>query len=185
MILSDKQRKILEEANLPLLLLLEAEELNSDDEPDASKASDAIQNNQAASQADNDNANANAAAQDDQDDQDDQDPPDEEKIFTYELEGTEDKFLQFTLYDKLSNLSGKIEILLDNIKNDTNAENLDLLANLEHYSQYLSVLNELIFSISTSVVYKLVGQIELELIDLLEVYNANLEKKMLNDKIKG
>ena len=180
MILSDKQRKILEEANLPLLLLLEAEELNSDDEPDASKASDAIQNNQSASQADTTNTNDAA-----QDDQDDQDPPDEEKIFTYELEGTEDKFLQFTLYDKLSNLSGKIEILLDNIKNDTNAENLDLLANLEHYSQYLSVLNELIFSISTSVVYKLVGQIELELIDLLEVYNANLEKKMLNDKIKG
>ena len=183
MILSDKQRKILEEANLPLLLLLEAEELNSDDEPDASKASDTVQNNQSASQADT--TNTNDAAQDDQDDQDDQDPPDEEKIFTYELEGTEDKFLQFTLYDKLSNLSGKIEILLDNIKNDTNAENLDLLANLEHYSQYLSVLNELIFSISTSVVYKLVGQIELELIDLLEVYNANLEKKMLNDKIKG
>lgn len=173
MILSDNQRKILEEANLPLLLLLEAEEINSDDENDASQD----ENEQS--------QDAQVSEEEIGQEQPQEQEPDEETIFTYELEGTEDKFLQFTLYDKLTNLSGKIEILLDNIKNDTSAENMNLLSNLEHYSQYLNVLNELIFSVSTSVIYKLVGQIELELIDLLEVYNADLEKNILSDKIKG
>jgi len=62
---------------------------------------------------------------------------------------------------------------------------MQIISKLEHYSQYLDVLNELIFSISTSVVYKLIGQIELELIDMLEVYNAELEKKLAYDKMKG
>jgi len=167
--LNYNQRLILEEVNLPLLLLLEAEELNSDDELDAS-AEDAPEE----------------SAEDAPEEEEGQEvQPTEEELFTYELEGTEDKFLQFTLYDKLIDLSGKIDILQDNIKNDTSAENMDLIANLSHYSQYLNVLNELIFTISTPVVYKLLGQIELELIDILEVYNSSLEKNIAKDKIKG
>lgn len=164
MILTDDQKQVLEECNLPLLLLLEAEEINSDDEPDASKDDE------------------NQEGQEDQipegEDGEEGPQPSEEDIFAYELEGTEDKFLQFTLYDKLTNLSSKIRILQDNIKNDSSAEYLQMVENLKHYSQYLDVLNELIFSISTSVVYKILGQIELELIDLLQVYNASLEKNI-------
>lgn len=167
MILTDDQRQVLEECNLPLLLLLEAEELNSDDELDASK-DDETQLNQQSQES-----------QETQMEQGEEGPqPSEEDIFAYELEGTEDKFLQFTLYDKLTNLSSKIRILQDNIKNDSSAEYLQMVENLKHYSQYLDVLNELIFSISTSVVYKILGQIELELIDLLQVYNASLEKNI-------
>jgi len=174
MILTIEQKQILEESNLPLFLLLEAEELNSDDEPDASKDEEDSQDDQQADEEDPQDEQQAAEAQ-----------PTEEQLFSYELEGTEDKFLQFTLYDKLIDLSSKITILLDNIKNDASAENMQIISKLEHYSQYLDVLNELIFSISTSVVYKLIGQIELELIDMLEVYNAELEKKLAYDKMKG
>ena len=170
--LNDNQRRILEEVNLPLLLLLEAEELNSDDEPDASRDQEQPEDN-------------NDQPEDNNDQQEEQPQPTEEELFTYELEGTEDKFLQFTLYDKLTDIASKIDILQDNIKNDTSAENMDLLSNLDHYAQYIGVLNELIFTISTPVVYKLLGQIELELIDILEVYNSSLEKNIEQDKIKG
>jgi len=167
-ILTDKQRVVLEEANLPLLLLLEAEEVNSDDEPDM---------------------NEQPAQEDGQEDQEPEEgqeppPPTEEELFQFELIGTEDKFLQFTLYDKLTELNSKIIILQDNIKSDASAESLDIIANLKHYEQYLNVLNELIFSISTSVIYKILGQIELELIELLQVYNATLEKNLEKEKLE-
>ncbi len=165
MILTDNQRMVLEEMNLPLFLLLESEEMNSDDEPDISQ-----------------DDNQEDAEQEEQEPTEQE--PTEQETFQYELIGTEDKFLQFTLYDKLTDLSSKIVILQDNVKNDSSAESLDLIANLKHYEQYLNVLNELIFSISTSVVYKIIGQIELELIDLLQIYNSVLEKNAEKEKLK-
>ena len=169
------QRYILEEANLPLLLLLEAEELNSDDEADASQEADAQGQNEDGTAQDPNQA---------QEPEMEEVPPSPEEVFAYELEGTEDKFLQFVLYDKLTELSQKIIILQDNIKNDSSVQRLELVQKLEHYQQYLEVLNELIFSISTSVVYKILGQIELELIDILQVYNAELEKHLAEEKLK-
>lgn len=168
MYLTEHQREILETTNLPLLLLLEAEAINSDDEPDQSKDNEdyvpggeqPIQPGDAASQPE---AQQQVIPEQDQ--------------FAMEIDGTEDKFLQFVLYDKLGELSSKIDILRENIKNDKAAEALNLVINLDHYSQYLQVLNELIFSISTSVVYKILGQIELELIEMLQIYNASLEQK--------
>ena len=169
MYLTDHQRELLESTNLPLLLLLEAESINSDDEPDQSRDDEdykpgdeqPIQPNQGST-----NTQETAPV-----------PLPEKDQFSMEIDGTEDKFLQFVLYDKLGDLSSKIDILRDNIKNDKAAEALELIANLDHYAQYLQVLNELIFSISTSVVYKILGQIELELIDMLQIYNASLEQK--------
>lgn len=162
--LTDKQRILLENTNMPLLLLLEAEEINSDDETDASQ--------------DADQAEASAASEEDEQPA----PPTPEEQLAFELEGTEDKFLQFVLYDKLTELSSKIDILLDNIKNDEIAEEIQLVQKLEHYKQYLEVLNELIFSMSTNTVYKVLGQIELELIDLLQIYNASLEQQEIKHK---
>lgn len=160
MVLTDKQKQILEGTNLPLLLLLEAEEINSDDEPDASKDQEQPTDQEQP-----------------EDGQEEPEPTPEENLM-FELEGTEDKFLQFVLYDKLSDLSSKITILQDNIKNDGNAESLDLIQKLNHYGQYLEVLNELIFSISTATVYKILGQIELELIDVLQIYDSSLQKQI-------
>ncbi len=171
MLLTDNQREVLEATNLPLLLLLEAEEINSDDELDASK--------EQAEQAPEEEVPEEVPEEEMP-----PPPPTEEEQFMYELEGTEDKFVQFVLYDKLTDLASKIIILQDNIKNDNSAENINLIQKLDHYKQYLEVLNELIFSISTSVTYKVLGQVELELIDLLQVYNASLEEQVAKDKIK-
>jgi hypothetical protein len=171
MYLTEQQREILERTNLPLLLLLEGESLNSDDEPDQSKE------NEDYKPGDEQPIQPGQTSADNSQPQDEQAPIPEQDMFSMEIDGTEDKFLQFVLYDKLGELSSKIDILRDNIKNDKAAEALKLVSNLDHYSQYLQVLNELIFSISTSVVYKILGQIELELIDMLQIYNASLEQK--------
>jgi len=165
MVLTNKQRSILEESNLPLFLLIEAEEMNSDDEPDASKEEQEQEQQEGEGEGE------------EQEQEQEQPEPSPEEVLTFELEGTEDKFLQFVLYDKLSDLSSKITILQDNIKNDGDAESLNLITKLNHYGQYLEVLNELIFSISTSTVYKILGQIELELIDILQIYDAALQKQ--------
>ena len=169
MYLTEHQRELLENTNLPLLLLLEAESINSDDEPDQSRDNEDYRpGDEQPIQPSQGNSDTSQVAQP---------PVSEQDQFSMEIDGTEDKFLQFVLYDKLGDLSAKIDILRENIKNDKAAEALDLVANLDHYSQYLQVLNELIFSISTSVVYKILGQIELELIDMLQIYNASLEQK--------
>ena len=162
--LTENQKMILENSNLSLAILLEAEELNSDDETDASVSEEQDQGPV--------------------DEEGNPIPPEpsEEEIYNFEMEGTEDKFLQFVLYDKLVEFAGKIDILKDTIQNDSKIDNLEILQSLEHYAQYLKVLNELIFSISTSVIYKLLGQIELELIDLLGDYNLLLEEKMKEDE---
>ncbi len=172
--LTKEQKQLLEETNLPLYLLLEAEEVNSDDAPDQSKSSD---------EQDSQHDDANLEQQAD-DASDTSDAPSEQEIFQAEMEGSEDKFIQFVLYDKLTDLSSKIDILLDNIKNDTLTDNLEIVSKLEHYKQYLSVLNELIFTVSTVVVYRILGQIELEIIDLLEVYNAKLEESKMQKEAK-
>ena len=181
MILTNDQKLLLEETNLPLLLLIESSnltELNSDDESDASQISD----EEASAQEPEVNADGVPGGVDEEGNQLPP-PPTEEEVFNAELEGSEDKFLQFVLYDKLTDLSSKIDILKDNVKNDTSADRLEFIQKLDHYGQYLEVLNELIFSVSTSVIYKILGQIELELIDLLEIYNAELEKNVAKEKL--
>lgn len=158
--LTQYQRSVLEECNLNLLLLLEAEEVNSDDEP-----------------GDHDEP---SEAQEDED-QEDEDQEDEimtqEELMAAEFIGTEDKFVQFVLYEKIIDLSSKLEILRESIKDDALNEKFNILSKLDQYKQYVEVLNELIFTINTEVVYKIIGQIELELIDLLTAYNNELVKE--------
>jgi len=157
--LNNKHYAILEEMNLPLLLMLEAEELHSDDEPHADQEAD--------QQQEDPNAQANQEAMDQANQPQ---GPSEEDVFNAELTGTQDKFVQFILYDKLNELSNKLEIIKDNIQiRDTDFDN-DFNERIEQYSQYINVLNELIFSVSTSTIYNIVGQLELELIELLEAY---------------
>lgn len=159
------------EHNLALYLMLESSDtIYSDDEPDPHE--DPSQPSQPGEQQDPNAASIPTPQQDPL------------EIIDQEFQATEDKFLQFILYDKLGELASKIELILDNVKDDKVAEELRLIEKLEHYSQYIEVLNELIFSISTSVVYKLLGQIELELISLLQIYNANLEQKKNQEETK-
>lgn len=153
--LTQYQRSILEECNSNLLLLLEAEEVNSDDEqPDISEP---------------DVSDSNESAQ--------KEPLTQEELMAAEFIGTEDKFVQFVLYEKIIDLSSKLEILRESIKDDALNEKFNIISIIDQYIQYVNVLNELIFTINTEVVYKIIGQIELELIDLLTAYNNELVKK--------
>ncbi|MFA7127690.1 MAG: hypothetical protein WC136_00810 [Sphaerochaeta sp.] len=155
--LTQYQRSVLEECNSNLLLLLEAEEVNSDDEqPDHGEPSEQENN---------------------QPEQEQEEPMTQEELMAVEFIGTEDKFVQFVLYEKIIDLSSKLEILRESIKDDMLNEKFNILSRIDQYIQYVDVLNELIFTINTEVVYKIIGQIELELIDLLTAYNNELVKK--------
>jgi hypothetical protein len=155
--LTQYQRSVLEECNSNLLLLLEAEEVNSDDEqPDHGEPSEQENN---------------------QPEQEQEEPMTQEELMAVEFIGTEDKFVQFVLYEKIIDLSSKLEILRESIKDDMLNKKFNILSRIDQYIQYVDVLNELIFTINTEVVYKIIGQIELELIDLLTAYNNELVKK--------
>jgi len=155
--LNQHQYEILQEMNYPLLLLLEAEEVNSDSEPHPDDK-DAPQNQ------------GQDQSQQPPEEQDQDPQPSEEEIFQAENAGTQDKFVQFILYDKLAELSNKIETIRNNIQiRDPEFDN-EFNDKLNYYAQYVEVLNEIIFSVSTSTVYNIVGQLEIELISLLESY---------------
>ena len=156
--MTNEQIDLLQELNYPLYQLLqENEAVNSDDEPDAGENSP----QQQPSQASHDTPSPAPAEPEE---------PSEEDVFNMELSGTQDKFLQFVLYDKLNELSNKIEIIKDSIQIKDTTYDLKFTGKLDQYAQYIEVLNELIFSISVNTVYNIVGQVELELIALLEDY---------------
>jgi len=155
----DRKYKILQEMNYPLYqLITEAESVNSDDEdPNVDQPDSSSQ------QPEQVDPNA--------DQQEQVDPAQQEQEnFLQELNGTQDKFLQFILYDKLLELSNKIETIKENFQIKDSDYDSEFNTRLEQYGQYIEVLNELIFSISTATVYNIVGQVELELIQLLKNY---------------
>jgi len=162
--LDNKQKEILMEANFDLYLLLEAEEIQGDGEP----------------HPDEPQADIGQGKQDDDQTQQGQEQevqPDPEQIFQAELEGTEDKFIQFVLYDKLRELDSKLEILISTLNNNISIDSDVLLTSLEQFKQYVGVLNELIFSVSSNTIYNILGQIELELVEILNIYYQNMSTK--------
>ena len=186
--LKNKHIKILQEVNLPLLLMLqEAEELNSDDEPQANEEGPkqaAEQQQQAQQQQAQQQAAADEQAQQQQAAADEQ--AQKEQLFNAELVGAQSKFVQFVIYDKLSDLSDKIEIMKDQLQINDVDYDLQFSDKLDKYSQYIEVLNELIFSVSVSTIYNIVGQLEIELIQLMEDYvkfhNIQSHRKIIRRK---
>jgi hypothetical protein len=171
-ILNNNQISFLEENNLNVLLLLEAE-LHQGDDEDIDKVTEEESPEEGEEQA----------PEEGEEDGEEQAPPEptEEEQFAFELEGTQDKFIQFVLYEKILDLSNKISILKDNIQSGLNKNDDGFLSTLKNYEQYIQVLNELIFTVSTGTIYKLLGQLELELIELLEKYVESVKKKQLLD----
>ncbi len=161
--MNSSQADVLQQMNYPLYLILEGEskeEIISDDEIDHS------QDDEDTPQVDEEGNEVPV------DEEGNVIPPEptEEEVFSYEVKGAEDKFIQFTLYEKLLDLSNKLEILQANVQLKDEKFDLVFTEKLNQYKQYVDVLNELIFTISTSTTYNIVGQLELELIALLEEY---------------
>lgn len=180
-ILNESQILLIEEMNSNIILLLESELQQADDEPHPD---------------DNPEEQGDRASQEAQEGQEggevpaDIDPetgepiPSPEEAFTYELEGAEDKFIQIILYGKLMDLATKLELLQINVQDGVGVKSKYYYDKLTQYKQYVDVLNELIFSISTSTIYKLVGQIELELIDLLNEYSVSYNDNLIYDEAR-
>ncbi len=167
--MTQNQQKILEEMNYPLYLLLEGEsreEMHSDDEVDESVNND--EEGEETQEAQPEDGQEEVPT--DEEGNEIQPEPTEEEIFSYELQAAEDKFTQFVLYEKLIELDNKLEILQSNVQFKNEEFDLLFSEKLDQYKQYVGVLNELIFTMSTSTVYNIVGQLELEIINLLEQY---------------
>lgn len=190
--LSAYSRKFLQENNLNLLLLLEdaAQQqdapmvdstMNSDDEPVYVSGSS---NN---SDSDSDTNAMEASGQNPDDtgmmagaavDPTNQQMPTEEDIINQDINIADSKFVQFRLYDKITNLQD----LINNLKNITTL-NEDERDNLEHFSDYVAILNELIFTLDVNVIYQLIGQLEIDMTTFLESINERAIQKKENKKL--
>ena len=182
-ILNNDQILLLENMNMNIVMLLEAELQQADDEPhpddiDAQNAQDPnaqpAQDSQDASQQQNAQIDPNTG----------QPIPTPEEQLAYELEGAEDKFIQMVLYERLMELDTKLELLQISVQDGVGVSAKYFYDKISQYKQYVEILNELIFSISTSTIYKLVGQIELELIDLLNEYTLAYHDNLVYDEAR-
>jgi DNA repair protein RadA/Sms len=86
------------------------------------------------------------------------------------------------LYERLMELDTKLELLQISVQDGVGVSAKYFYDKISQYKQYVEILNELIFSISTSTIYKLVGQIELELIDLLNEYTLAYHDNLVYDE---
>ena len=183
-ILNEDQILLLETMNSNIVLLLESELQQADDEPHPDDNPDQEQDPNIQSEQEQD---PNAQQIDPQTGQPipvEPPEPSTEELFTYELAGAEDKFIQIILYNKLMELATKLELLQINVQDGVGVKSKYFYDKLTQYKQYVDVLNELIFSISTATIYKLVGQIELELIDLLNEYSLSFNDNLIYDEAR-
>ena len=177
-ILTGSQILLLEEMNSNIILLLEAELQQADDEPHPDEVpADGSQQEENPQEAPPQNIDPNTG-------QPIPPEPTPEEMFSYELEGAEDKVIQVILYNRLMELATKLELLQINVQDGVGVKSKYYYDKITQYKQYVDVLNELIFSISTSTIYKLVGQIELELIDLLNEYSLSYNDNLIYDEAR-
>lgn len=183
-ILTGDQILLLEEMNSNVILLLESELQQADDEPhpddissDESQEDIPSNDSQGGDQTPPQNIDPNTG-------QPIPPEPTPEEMFSYELEGAEDKVIQVILYNRLMELATKLELLQINVQDGVGVKSKYYYDKITQYKQYIDVLNELIFSISTSTIYKLVGQIELELIDLLNEYSLSYNDNLIYDEAR-
>ena len=187
-ILNNDQILLLEEMNSNLILFLEAELHQSDEEPDYS--SDEPTQQDAQNQA-NQDPNQQTQGQDPNQAVDEngnpipvEPEPSPQELFMYELEGAEDKVIQMILYNRLIELDNKVELLQLSVQDGVGVKSKYFYDRLNQYKQYIEVLNELIFSISTATIYKLVGQIQLELVELLNEYTLSYNDNLIYDEAR-
>ena len=186
--LSPKAREFLNSKQPNLLFLLEVEEmeqqnlqeLNSDDEPSAAtpqpdqaganEGTGELSPQQQQMQAD---AEAQQAAAQ---------PMTVDDVLHQSIELADQKFVQFRLYDKITNLQSMVE----NLKN-ISMLNIDEIDQLTDFEDYINILNELIFTLDVNAVYQIIGQIEIDLHTFLETVNdrmltKNREKELKKEK---
>ncbi len=109
-----------------------------------------------------------------------QEPQSEEELLSQQIDQTNDMFVKFALYDKITELSEKLGYFKDNF-DDTRSEMYERVLQL---SEFLNILSSLIFSIETSVSYQMYGSILLQLTELFEEYRKKQDLEQAQEDME-
>ncbi len=96
-----------------------------------------------------------------------EEPQDEEELLSQQIDQTNDMFVKFALYDKIVELTEKLDYFKENF-DDTQSSIYERVLQL---GEFLNILSSLIFSIETPVSYNMYGSILLQLTELFTEYN--------------
>ncbi len=94
-------------------------------------------------------------------------PESEEELLSQQISQTNDMFVKFALYDKVSDLTEKLAYFKENFDDMQS----DIYERVLQLNEFLNILSSLIFSIETSVSYQMFGSILLQLTELFNEYN--------------
>jgi len=103
--------------------------------------------------------------------------PTEEELFAQQIDQTNDLFVKFSIYDKINELTDKLNYFKDNFE-DIQSSTYERVIQLR---EFLNILSNLVFNIETSVSYQMYGSILLQLTEIFTEYNANLSKDTIQD----
>jgi hypothetical protein len=94
-------------------------------------------------------------------------PQSQEELLAQQIDQTNDMFVKFALYDKINELTDKLDYFKENFE-DLQSGIYDRVIQLR---EFLNILSSLIFSIETSISYQMYGSILLQLTELFDQYN--------------
>jgi hypothetical protein len=100
-------------------------------------------------------------------------PQDQEELLAQQIGQTNDMFVKFALYDKIQELTEKLDYFKENF-DDMQSGIYDRVVQL---SEFLNILSGLIFSIETAIAYQMYGSILLQLTELFDQYNQISQEK--------
>jgi hypothetical protein len=104
--------------------------------------------------------------------------PSEEELFAQQIEQTNDMFVKFAIYDKVAELSEKLNYFHDNFS-DTES---DMYLRAVQLKEFLNILSNLIFNLDTSVSYQMYGSILLQLTELFNEYLEERQKESASEE---
>ena len=101
--------------------------------------------------------------------QEDQEPGSEEELLNQQITQTSDLFVKFALYDKVTELTEKLNYFKENF-DDIQSDVYNRVLQLD---EFLNILSNLIFNVETSISYQMYGSILLQLTELFNEYNQS------------
>ncbi len=114
-----------------------------------------------------------------------EEPQSEEELLAQQVTQTNDMFIKFALYDKITDLTEKLSHFKENF-DDIQSSIYERVLQL---SEMLNILSSLIFNIETPISYQMYGSILLQLTELFDEYsktqNAQIAQEEMKDKINS
>ncbi len=107
-----------------------------------------------------------------------EEPQSKEELLSQQIDQTNDMFVKFALYDKIMELTDKLNHFQENF-DDLQSSIYDRVLQLK---EFLNILSSLIFNIETPVSYQMYGSILLQLTELFEEYNKEQQVKKVQEE---